>query len=235
MGNIIFKFLVMEEKILNEETVELKPKKSKAGKIFLIFILIFLILFVGAGLWGYRKIASMKDPVDLGVSYTTQDYEDLVGNIGIDVEPEKLCLDCPALNFSDPHEVEVVVTNEQASAAFDIVNEKLSYGSVRNSQVRFSDGMGELSTIFTFNGKEYPVYVSGTIEKASDKTISGEIFDIKAGALSVPSGVKTMVEDGLVNLANARLATMGETFRIDDGAITDEGIAFEGLVPTKAN
>jgi hypothetical protein len=225
----------MEEKIINEEVVEPKPKKSKAGKIFLVFVLTVLLLIVGLGFWGYRQVVSMKEPMDLGVSYTAQDYEDLVSNIGIDVEPEKLCLDCPALNFSDPHEVEVVVTNEQASAAFDIVNEKLSYGSVRNSQVKFSDGMGELSTIFTFNGKDYPVYIAGTIEKASDTTISGEIFDIKAGPVTVPGTVKNMVEDGLVNLANERFATMGDTFRIDDGAITDEGIVFDGLVPTKAN
>ncbi len=226
----------MQEEIkqeqIQEETVEKKPKKSKAGRVILIILLLILLVIGGLVFWGYRQITKMTEPVDLGVEYTYADYESLVSEIGINVEPEKLCFDCPALAFSNPHEIEVVVTGAQAAAAFDIINEKLSFGKVANTQVRFSQDKGELSTTFTYDGRDYPVYISGNIEKVSDAKISGEVFEVRAGNFKLPAGVGNMVETFFVDLANERLATMGDTFRIDDGGLTSEGLYFEGMVPT---
>ncbi len=217
-----------------EEVVEKKPKKSKAGRIILIVLLIFLLALGGGAFWVYRKVSSMTKPVDLGVEYTVEDYNELAANLGHNIEAEKLCFDCAELTFSNPQEVDVVVTNSQASAAFDMINEKLSYGKVSNTQIRFGDNMAEGSTVFTYNGKDYPVYLSGNIEKASDKTVSIELFDLKASNINLPSGVKNLVEETFVSLANERLAIMGDTFRIDDGKLTEEGLHFDGMIPTVA-
>lgn len=225
----------MEDNIKEEEINEKKPKKSKLGKIVLIVLLIFLLLIGGLVFWGYRKITAMGKPVDLGVEYTMQDYNDLVENIGIDVEAEKLCFDCPALDFSEPHEIDVVVSNSQAAAAFDIINEKLAFGRVSNTQIRFGEDIAEASTVFTYNGRDYPVYLSGNFEKASENTVSIDLFDLKVGGFNLPSGAQGMVEDAFVNLANERLSFMGDTFRIDEAGLTSEGLNFKGLVPTKAD
>ena len=220
---------------MQEENVESKPKKRSVFKIILIIFLVVFLLIGGGVFWGYRKLMDLGSSTDLGVTYTYEDYNDLVRNLGIDVNPEELCLDCDPLTFTDPHEVDVMITDAQASAAFDIVNEKLSYGKITNSQIKFSDGKGELSTTFTYQGRDYPVYIAGTVDKDSDKTVAGEIFELKAGGITVPSGAKSMVEEALVNLANERMATMEDTFRIDKLELTDDGLDFNGKVPTKGN
>jgi hypothetical protein len=196
--------------------------------VVLILLLPAILIF-----WGYRRLATATESIDLGVKYTHQDYDNLVENIGIDVEAEKLCLDCPPLAFSNPHEIEITVLNEQASAAFDIVNEKLSVGSISNSQIRFSDGYGELSTIFTYKGRNYPVYILGSIEKETEQTISGQIDSLKVGGMNIPNSLQNYIEEGLVNLANERMATMGDTFKIDEVDVTANGLNFKGMVPTK--
>ncbi len=222
----------MQEELNNEHKEE---KKSNVGKILLVIVLVFIFVTFGGLFWGYRKVVSMTEPVNLGVEYTMQDYIDVVENIGIDVEAEKLCFDCAPLLFTQPQEAEIVVTGSQAAAAFDIVNERLTFGKVSKTQVRFSEDKGELSTIFTYDGRDYPVYISGNIEKASDRTISGEIFELKAGNFKLPSRAKSMVEGALVDLANERMGTMEDTFRIDDVKLTEKGLDFEGMVPTKAD
>lgn len=211
-----------------------EPKKSGTGRKILIVFLVLLLLLAGGIFWGYRTVTSVMGLEDLGVSYTYEDYEDLVENIGIEVEPEKLCLDCEALDFSEPHEIELTVTNSQASAAFEIANRELSFAGISDTQIRFSDNKGEMSTIVTYQGRSYPVYISGNVVKASDTTVSGEIFDLKVGGLNIPSGIVNMAEEALTNLANERMATMGDTFRIDNAELTNEGLNFEGMVPTLA-
>ncbi len=225
----------MEENIeqrVDENVVEEKPKKSKAGKIILIVLLLILAVIGGIIFWGYRKLTAMSNPVDFGVTYTEQDYHDLQSNLGHSIEAEKLCLDCPELTFSDPRDVEVIVTNAQASAAFDIMNEALTVGKVSKTQIKFGDNMAEASTVFTYNGRDYPVYLSGNIEKATENTVSIEIFDLKVGGINLPANVKGIVQDFFIKIGNERLALMGDTFRIDDGGLTEEGLSFKGMIPT---
>ena len=223
----------MEEQNITEVKYVREPKKRSKGKIFLRIFLIVLLLIGGLGYWGYRKMVSFANAEDLGVTYTAEDYEALIGKIGMEVEPEKLCLDCEPLNFSNPHEVDLNITDAQASAAFDIANESLSFAKISGSQIKFSDEKGELSTMVTYNGKSYPVYISGNIGKVSERAISGEIYDLKVGGFEIPSSVKNMAQEALVNLANERIATMEDTFRIDNVNLTNEGLNFEGLVPTQ--
>ncbi len=223
-----------EETQHNLEEIK-EPKKLKTKKIVLIVFLIFLLLKGVGVFWAYREITSIVEASDLGVSYSIQDYEDLVQNIGIDVEAEKLCLDCEPLEFSEPHDVDLIITNEQASAAFEYANTSLSFAKIDGSQIRFTENMGELVTTVTYQGRNYPVYISGNVQKATENTVTGEIFDLKIGGLNIPSSLKNMAEEAIVNLANDRIATMGDSFRIDEIQLTNEGLSFEGMAPTEAN
>ncbi len=225
----------MEERIQDSQEYVREPKKSKTGKIILITLLVFLLLVGGFAFLTYRQITGMVEAEDLGVAYSPQDYEDLIQNIGIDVEAEKLCLDCEPLEFSEPHDVDLVITDAQASAAFDYANESLSFAGINNSQIRFSEDMGELTTMITYQGRSYPIYLSGNVQKGTENTISGEIYDLKVGSFNIPSNLKNMAEEAIVNLANDRIATMDDTFRIDEVKLTSEGLDFKGMVPTQAN
>jgi len=79
---------------------------------------------------------------------------------------------------------------------------------------------------------KYPVYISGTGAKASTNSISGKLETLKVGGISLPDSVKPMVEKILVELANGRLAELGDTLRIDVLEIKEGGLHFEGLAPS---
>ncbi len=220
---------------INKQEYVREPKKKNTGKKILVVLLIFILILVGLGYWAYRQVTGIVKSDDLGVTYTTADYEELVENLGIEVDPEKLCLDCEPLSFSNPHEVDLRITDAQASAAFDIANKGLTFASINNSQIKFSEDKGELTTTVTYQGRDYSVYVSGNIEKDTETTISGEIFDLKIGGFNIPNSIKNMAQEALVDLGNDRLETMEDTFRIDDVKLTNEGLDFEGMVPQKGN
>lgn len=225
----------MEEEI-KQETIQTEQPKKKNNGCLIAFLIIFaiLILLIGGVYLGYKQIVKALEPKDLGITYTTKDYEDLMNNLGLEAEASVLCIDCPTPTFSDPHEVNVTVTNEQASAAFEYINQYMSFAQISGTQIKMSDGQAELTTQLTFQGQTFPIYMTGTISKASENSITGEIYDFSAGALKVPSNIKELVTDGLLNIANEKIASAGENIRIDEIDITEKGVTFDGLIPSKA-
>ena len=213
-----------------------QPKKKGHGCLIAFLIFLFLILGLsGAAYWGYKIITNgLVKQIDLKVAYTHQDFVDGMKQSGLTVEdPLQLCLDCTYPTFSDPQEIEVDVTNAQASAWVDYVNQNLSYGKLENTQIKFTNNKAEISTLFTFQGKTFPVYAFGNISKATSTSIAADIQDVKVGGLSLPSNIKGMVQSVLVNLANEKLGAMGETLDIEEIGLTNSGLHFKGLFPTK--
>lgn len=213
-----------------------KPKKKSNGCLtaFLIFLFIIL-LFVGGIYWGYKVITNgISKQIDLKVTYSYDDYVSGMTNAGLVVsDPYQLCLDCTYPTFSAPQEIDIQVSNSQASAWVDVVNKNLGYGKLENTQIKFTDRKAEISTMFTFQGKTFPVYAFGNISKATAKSISADIQDVKVGGLSLPAPIKSFVQDALVNIANEKLNALGDTLRIDDIGFTSTGLHFKGLFPTK--
>ncbi len=224
-----------KEVIKETAVVVEKPKKKANGCLIAFLVFLFVIGLIAGGLyWGYKKLIKAMEPKDLNVTYSAQDYENLMDNLGLEADPSSLCLDCPTPVFSDPHEVSITVSNAEASAAFEYVNQHLSFAQISGTQIKMDDGKAELTTNLTFQGRTFPVYLSGTISKGDGNTILGEVYDVKAGSLSLPSNITTLVQDGLLGIANEKIASAGDTVRIDILEITKEGLNFEGLVPTKA-
>lgn len=225
-----------ETVVTQKETVVVeKPKKKVNGCLIAFLIFLFFTGLIAGGLyWGYKKVIKAMEPKDLNVTYSVQDYEDLMDNIGLEADPSSLCIDCPTPVFSDPHEVSLTVSSAQASAAFEYVNQYLTFAQISGTQIKMNDGNAELTTTLTFQGRTFPVYLSGAISKGTGNTILGEVYDVKAGNLSLPSNITTLVQNGLLGIANEKIASAGDTIRIDVLEITKEGLNFEGLVPTKA-
>lgn len=213
-----------------------QPKKKGHGCLIAFLIFLFLILgLIGAGYWGYKTITNgIAKQIDLKVAYTHQDFVDGMTNAGLTVtNPLQLCLDCTYPTFSDPKDIDIKISNAQASAWVDYVNQNLAYAKLEDTQIKFTDRKAEISTLVTFQGKTFPVYAFGNIAKATTNTISADIQDIKVGGLSLPVNIKNMVQDVLVNLVNDKLGALGETLRIDDIGFTSSGLHFKGLFPTK--
>lgn len=227
----------MEENIPQESASPVQQDskgKSNGCLIALGIFLLLVILFLGAVYFGYKKVMDIVASTSLGIEYSQADYDALMKNLGADISPELLCIDCPTPSFSDPQEVSVVVTNAQASAAFEYINQHMDFAQISGTQIKMGDGKAELTTNLTYQGKSFPLYMSGTISKTSDNSITGEVFDLKAGGLNLPDNINSLVEDGLLNVANQKLESAGDTVRIDNLEITESGLNFDGLVPTKA-
>lgn len=213
-----------------------QPKKKGNGCLIAFLIFLFLILgLLGAAYWGYKTITNgLVKQIDLKVAYTHEDFVDGMKQSGLTVEdPLQLCLDCMYPTFSEPQEIDIKVTNAQASAWVDFVNQNLSYGKLENTQIKFTDRKAEISTLFTYGGKTFPVYAFGNVAKATTNTISADIEDVKVGGLSLPDAVKNVVQDALVGIVNDKLGALGDTLRIDDIGFTSSGLHFKGLFPTK--
>jgi hypothetical protein len=222
----------------NEVVVETKPAKKSGGclkgcLIVSVILLFVLVLIAIGGYLGYRKIVKGMEQKDFGITYTEQDYLDLMNDIGIEADPALLCIDCPTPNFSDPKEVSIAVSNERASAAFEYINQHLTVGSVSNTQIRINDGNAELSTTFTYQGKSFPIYMRGDVSKLTESSISGDISELKVGALPVPNSLLTMVEDSLLSIANEKIAAAGDTIRIDTLNLEEGSVIFDGIAPSK--
>jgi len=213
-----------------------QPKKKGHGCLIAFLIFLFLILgLIGAAYWGYRTITNgISKKIDLKVAYTQQDFVDGMAKAGLTVEnPLQLCLDCAYPTFSDPKEIDIQVTNAQASAWVDYVNQNLAYAKLEDTQIKFTNNKAEISTLVTFQGKTFPVYAFGKIAKATTDTISADIQDVKVGGLSLPVVVKNVVQNALVSIVNEKLGALGDTLRIDDIGFTSSGLHFKGLFPTK--
>ena len=228
---------VQEPEVVTKTEPQKKTKKSggciKGCLIVLaIFVVIFILLIIG-GYIGYRRIVKGMEQVDFGITYTEQDYTDLMDTLGVESEPSKLCIDCPTPTFSEPKEVSITVNNKQASAAFEYINQYLSYASISNSQIRINDGNAELTTNLKFQGKTFPIYMKGSISKASENSLGGNISELKAGSISIPKSIRIVVEDNLLQVANDKISSAGDTVRIDSIELKEGAIEFDGLIPSK--
>ena len=227
-----------KNKPTKQEKKEKRKKKRKGGclrgcLIVVIIILFLLVLITGGLYFGYRKVIASMQPVDLEIEYTREDYTGLMDKIGLDAPPATLCIDCPNPTFSDPHEVEVTVSNAEASATFEYVNQYLENASLFGTQIKMDNGSAELSTTLDYQGISFPIYMTGSISKVNEKTLGGNIYSIKIGQIMVPDTVIATVEEFLLNTANSKLMSAGDNVRIDMLDVTSDGLKFSGLVPTK--
>lgn len=227
-----------ESEPTKEERKEKRKKERKGGCfrgcLIVIIVLLFLLVLITGGLYyGYRKVIASMQPTDLGVEYTREDYTGLMDKIGLDAPPSSLCIDCPSPTFSDPHEVELTVSNEEASATFEYVNQYLENASISGTQIKMNDGSAELSTTLDYQGVSFPVYMTGSVSKVNERTLGGNIYSIKVGQITVPDTVVATVEEFLLSTANSKLMSAGDSVRIDMLDITSDGLKFSGLVPTK--
>lgn len=222
----------MEDTTVKNPPIEDSKPKKKTNGCLIAFLIVFLLfgLLIGGVYFGYKKIMKgLNTPSDLGVTYSMADLEESFANAGFTGD---MCLDCTTPIYSKPHEVEVTFTSSQATAWLNFANHDLPYGELDDLQVKFSDGKAEISALFEYEGKVYPVYVSGTGEKASSNSITGQLDSLKVAGVSLPAYLVPVVQSALLDLANEKLANMGDTLRIDTLEITESGLNFEGLAPS---
>lgn len=238
MEEIVKKPPEVQKAPVEKTRAESEPKKKGHG--CLIAFLIFLAITIGLIVFIYLRIKQFLSNAgkeeNLGITYSQQDYDNLQEKLGIaDVPEESVCVGCPAPVYSQPKELNVIITSQEASAAFDIVNKKMPVGSIQNTQIKFGNGIAEISTLLSYEGRTFPVYLSGTLAKETPTTVTGDVSTLKVGNIKLPENVNIMVKEAVLSIFNESLASLGDNLRIDKLQITNEGLKFDGIAPTKIN
>jgi len=212
-----------------------EPKKKGHGCLIAFLIFLFLILAIlGGGYWIYKRITSgLTKQVDLNVTYSQSDLDSLMNNIGLEIDPSQLCIDCELPSFTDPHSVDLTITSQQAMAFVNITNESMQVAKLADTEIKFSEDKAEISTLLTYQGNTFPIYASGNITKATDKSISANLYDVKVGNISIPRSVQDYVETILEGITNEKLSELGDTLRIDSIGFTSSGLHVSGLIPSR--
>ncbi len=102
--------------------------KNKGGVgcciIGLVVLFVGIIAIAVLGYFGYRSLSKTLEAVDLGVTYTSADYDQIKSDLQLEVDDDRLCINCTGLYFSEPVEASLKITNSQATA---FVNKYMSY------------------------------------------------------------------------------------------------------------
>ncbi len=211
--------------MVETKNTEEQPKKKGHGCLIAFLLFLFLIAaVVGGGYWGYKKLtSSLSKQIDLNVTYSQEDMDLLMSNLGADANPTS----------SYPHVVELTITSQQATAFVNVSTESMKKVSIKDTQIKFSEEKAEISTILTYKRERFPIYATGNVSKATDHTISVNLYDVKIGDISIPKALQDYVETALESMANSKLSELGDTLRIDNFKFTDNGLRVVGLIPSE--
>ncbi|OGC45458.1 hypothetical protein A2V49_03415 [candidate division WWE3 bacterium RBG_19FT_COMBO_34_6] len=211
-----------------------KKEKSSCGKIFACCFLFVFIITGTVFFLGYRFYKSLKQEVDLGVRYTQKDFYSFINKTGIALEgsPEDLCFACP-VSYEGEQKADIKLTNEEASAWIEMLNKKLQV--IEGMQVKFENGNINIATNFTYEGTKLPIFISASVEKIDEKSVSIDISQLKlGGAISLPVDQIGEINTEVNNFVNSKLEEM-DGLSIESLDIGNGYASFKGTLPTKVS
>ena len=192
--------------------------------------LVILAIIVAVG--GYFLFRQALDVgSDFQASASEQGFEDFVDKTGIrinEVRYEDMCFTCDPLVYEGEVEKVIVISEDDASSWIQVVN--VGVVALSDTQLNFSDDQIELKTNAGYAGSNYPVYMSGNIERLGNKEVAVQVDTVKVGGFSIPDEYVTYAEDLLDQIANDKLAEV-DGLNIYKLEITEDGVVFEGTVP----
>lgn len=205
------------------ENTNTQPEEKKKGNgcltgcLVVMGIITAIIIIVGIlGYISYKKITTgISEEQNLGITY--EDAQDLIQDINIEFAHIKT---------AQP----VTITSEQATALINEMLIETDGMAITNTQVKFSEDQFEMTTTLTYNENTLPLYTKGSIQLTSDQELNIDIEEAKAGALEIPSFLKTTLEQQLDETINTQLATLDENFVIKDIQLTNEGLVIDPIV-----
>jgi hypothetical protein len=208
-----------------------KPKKKRGC---LIAVLVVLLGCAAVVLAGYFFVAKAGEPRDLGVTYTEQDYQSALAKSGIalDSQPDAGQWDGTEMVYSGTQEIDATFSQAEISAALSF--EHSPNFPVRSVQVRLLGGnRAEASGLVSYGGREWPVYVIGSVDVVGGNRAGGNAEAAKVMGIDVPEQYLDMGEAYLLGLVNERLEAMTG---LDIRTLEVEGdqIHVVGTIPAQA-
>jgi hypothetical protein len=230
---------VTYEDLQRSQDQDNKKENKRIGCLFLFKSCLLVVIAVAAvgGYYGNKTYKSLRDGVNLGVSYTQEDFEDFVSGIDMEIDDQekRLCFSCP-VKYEGEQDVDIKLSDEQATAWVDMINSdsfNLRGASVRDTRVMFEPDKVNLTTNITYQGNTFPVYLAGNIDRANNRSVQIEMYEVKVGSLPIPGEVVPQVEEFLNNFTNDKLSEI-DSLRIDELDVADGHLFFKGVIPETA-
>lgn len=206
---------------------------------------------------GLSKI--MAKQVDLGVEPDLTQVTSMASELGMEYKVDYEASSLPtAEKYSGQVEVDRTVTGQEATSIFKSWEYELADTPIKNVQVRFvGGGRVEISGIFKLSeaimmgrrlgysdsqieeakqyagimNQEIPFYTLGT-GGASNNSVRVNPETLKAGNVTVPSGITQLVAGAVENAIERRLAQI-DGLEVESLEIEDAGARFVGQLPQK--
>jgi len=204
-----------------------------AGKIILIVVAVAAVGLVAAtafgmvpGLSAYLGFAKQQD---LGINADKAAFDSAMQKAGIEAQYPDKPLPVAGLTVTGEKKLDAAFTDDEVSALINAFTEPFDY-TVKNVQVVFHDGgRAEASAMVTYQGKDYPGYITGTVAYQGGQ-ISGTASSATGAGL--PAGKYLGQGQGkTLQFLNLQLAFPG--LRIDTAQMSEGQIKVTGTVPAK--
>lgn len=218
-----------EEKPTAKQPVEEQPKpKKKKGCCFgcLIAFLVVLVIILAFGAFAFFRFRAIAKTLgtqqNLGITYTQKDYESFLKKLGMsETAPQ-----------NDSVKIDTTILSREITAMANITGTNTPIGTLSNTQIRFgNNNIIEISTLLEFNGKPIALYISATLVKATNKTLTGDVKEIRIGQQRLPIIINRIAAEQLFPILNQSLASLGDTLRIDTFQISNAGARIKGIIP----
>jgi hypothetical protein len=232
---------------------KIKFKKMKKSTYAIIFGLLgfafvaFILVIIGAVLLaaasGFINIPFLTSmlgadkPKDLGVSYDPAAFGKMLQEAHVEMSSpfSNYCFTCPITYSAETVKTDIKVTSEELTSYIRQTNDEK--GVFKNLQIKLgTDNHLEASGMLNLTEYGYnytaPAYASGTIEKASDKTVRIKLDKGEAGRIPVPDEYSREAGTALETLINDQLAKM-PNLKIETLEIKDGELHFKGDFPKK--
>ncbi len=197
-----------------------------AGAVFVVLIILavaYLGFFPGlSGLMGSDK------PRDLGVKYTSKDYDSALAKIpGFKMtNANDWCITCPYVSKGSVP-VDTEITQEEFTANLN----KQTKGPIKDAQVKFNkDGTIEGSGLLNIPQLNAPVYIKGKLDQVSDKLVTFKLDYVEVGRLGMGGDQLAKAQD-VLNMVSGDFFNKNSGLSVDSLAIEDGKVKFKGTYP----
>lgn len=190
------------------------------------------LILLAAGYLAYVYVSRGSGQAkDLGVSYTSSDYDSAIAKAQVSVaDREKLYL---GSTFSTEGKIRVdqIFTDAEISAIQNTSNSHLGY--FKDVQIHFQgDDKVEASGFVTHPQVNAPVYVSGKVIKTGPKSFQTSLDRLVVGSAPVLFGIKEIVNSQFNTYVNTILSKI-EGLDVESVEIRDGEVRFVGSIPQK--
>jgi hypothetical protein len=205
-----------------------------AGKIALTVVAVVVagvvvatVLGVMPGLSAYFGFAKQKD---LGTSGDKAAFDSAMQKAGVEAQYPTTPVPTSRLKVSGKKKLSATFTDAEVSALINAYVEPFEY-NVRNVQVAFHSGRrGEASAMVTYQGRDYPGYITGTVSLEGGH-ISGTATAAQGGGVPATGEWLQLGQDKSVDFFNLQLALPG--LSIATAEMSEGEVTVTGTVPAK--